>query len=53
MGFALSTVHTNPNHTSECQLLFRKMLAYYYDVYIGGRPNVAGKTEASLAGIVM
>ena len=48
MGFALSTLLTNTNHTSECQLLFCKMLAYYYHVYTGGRPNDAGTTKASL-----
>ena len=42
MGFSLSTLLTNTSHTSECQLLFRKMLAYYYNAHTRGRPENAG-----------
>jgi hypothetical protein len=33
IGFSMSMLLTNTNHTSECQLLFRNMLSYYFDVY--------------------
>jgi hypothetical protein len=52
MGFSLSTLLTNTTHTSACQLLFRKILAYYYDVYTKGRPEDAG-IKSSLAAIVI
>jgi hypothetical protein len=42
MGFSLSTLLTNTSHTTECQLLFRKLLGYYYEVYTQGRPGDAG-----------
>ena len=42
MGFSLSTLITNTNHTTKCQLLFRKLLGYYYEVYTQGQPDDAG-----------
>lgn len=42
MSFSLSTLLTNTNHTTECQLLFRKLLAYYSEVYTQGQPDDAG-----------
>ena len=42
MGFSLSTLITNTNHTTECQLLFRKLLGYYYEVYTQGQRDDAG-----------
>jgi hypothetical protein len=42
MSFSLSTLITNTQHTTQCQLLFRKLLGYYYDVYTQGRPDDAG-----------
>ncbi|KAF8227678.1 hypothetical protein L208DRAFT_1067131, partial [Tricholoma matsutake] len=32
MGFSLSTLLTNTTHTSACQLLFQKILAYFYNI---------------------
>jgi hypothetical protein len=42
IGFSLSTLLTNTNHTSQCQLLFRQMLMHYYHVYTQGQPEDAG-----------
>ena len=42
IGFSLSTLLTNTNHTTECQLLFRKLLGYYFEVYTQGQPDDAG-----------
>ncbi|KAF8803030.1 hypothetical protein BYT27DRAFT_7003283, partial [Phlegmacium glaucopus] len=38
MTFSLSTLLTNTGRTTESQLLFCKMLGYYYEVYTQGRP---------------
>ncbi|KAF8220622.1 hypothetical protein L208DRAFT_1332790 [Tricholoma matsutake] len=45
MGFSLSTLLTNTMHTSACQLLFQKILAYFYNIYTKGRPEEAGKNR--------
>jgi hypothetical protein len=42
MTFSLSTLLTNTGRTTESQLLFRKMLGYYYEVYTQGSPDDAG-----------
>jgi hypothetical protein len=42
MTFSLSTLITNTGRTSECQCLFRNMLAYFYKCYTGGKPDDAG-----------
>ena len=52
MGFSLSTLITNTSHTTECQLLFRKMLGYYYEVYTQGQPD-AGNGVIFTASITM
>jgi hypothetical protein len=44
-GFSMSTLLTNTNHTSECQLLFWNMLSYYFDVYTRGGSDDAGTSK--------
>jgi hypothetical protein len=43
MTFTLRNIITNTDNSSESQLILRKMLAYFYEVYTGGSPEAGRK----------
>ena len=45
MTFSMATIATNTNNSSDSQLLFRKMLAYFREIYTKGEPSNEGKRE--------
>ena len=45
MTFSMASIATNTNNSSDSQLLFRKMLAYFREICIKGEPRKEGKSE--------
>jgi hypothetical protein len=45
MAFSLGTILTNTYLSTDSHLLFRKMLAFFHEIYTQGKPRKAGKSK--------